>query len=119
MAKLVAKLLDENQLGFDRIVQHHYFSGKDCPQTMRTEGYWEHFLELVKAEYQMLMYKKMGFKFEFTSKDTNYVNNLGRVINRDKTTTINAHYIIKVYDSEGNTLEKEFQTVIPPEIVFV
>ena len=61
----------------------------------------------------------MGFKFEFTSKDTNYVNNLGRVINRDKTTAINAGYIIKVYDSEGNTLEKEFQTVIPPEIVFV
>ena len=119
LAKLVAKLLDENQLGFDRIVQHHYFSGKDCPQTMRTEGYWEHFLDLVKTEYQMLMYKKMGFKFEFTSKDTNYVNNLGRVINRDKSTAINANYIIKVSDSEGNTLEKEFQTVIPPEIVFV
>ena len=61
VAKLVAKLLDENNLGFDRIVQHHYFSGKDCPQTMRTEGYWEHFKDLVKAEYQMLMYKIMGF----------------------------------------------------------
>ena len=118
MAKLVAKLLDENHLGFDRIVQHHYFSGKDCPQTMRTEGYWEHFLDLVKAEYQMLMYKKEGFKFELTSYDTEYVNNLGRVINRAKTTVINAHYLIKVSDSEGNTLEKEFQTVIPPEIVF-
>ena len=118
LAKLVAKLLDENHLGFDRIVQHHYFSGKDCPQTMRTEGYWEHFLDLVKAEYQMLMYKKEGFKFELTSYDTEYVNNLGRVINRAKTTVINAHYLIKVSDSEGNTLEKEFQTVIPPEIVF-
>ena len=62
IAKLIAKLLDENLLGFVRIVQHHYFSGKDRPQTMRTEGYYEHFLDLVKAEYQMLVYKKDGFK---------------------------------------------------------
>ena len=118
LAKLVAKLLDENNLGFDRIVQHHYFSGKDCPQTMRTEGYWEHFLDLVKAEYQMLLYKKMGFKFEFISYNTNYVDQLGRVINRGKKVAINAHYLIRVIDPEGNSLEKEFVTLIPSEIIY-
>ena len=118
LAKLVAKLLDENNLGFDRIVQHHYFSGKDCPQTMRTEGYWEHFLDLVKVEYQMLMYKKMGFKFEFFSYDEDYVDNLGRVINRGKKLTINSHYLIRVIDPDGNQLEQTFSTAIPPELVY-
>ena len=117
LAKLVAKLMDENNLGFDRVVQHHYFSGKDCPQTMRTEGYWEHFLDLVKAEYQMLLYKKMGFKFEFNSYNTDYVDQLGRVINRDKTTVIDAHYLIRVIDADGKSLEKEFSTTIPSEEV--
>ena len=117
LAKLVAKLLDDYQLGFDRVVQHHYFSGKDCPQTMRTEGYWEHFKELVKVEYQMLMYKKMGFKFEFVSYNKDYVDDLGRVINRGKRLTINAHYLIRVTDSQGNSLEKVFCTAIPPELI--
>ena len=117
VAKLVAKLLDENNLGFDRIVQHHYFSGKDCPQTMRTEGYWEHFKDLVKAEYQMLMYKKMGFKFEFESFNTKYVDQLGRVIARPKIIKVNAKYLIKVTDPEGNTIEKEFSTTIPSEMI--
>ena len=114
LAKLVAKLLDDTGLGFDRIVQHHYFSGKDCPQTMRTEGYWEHFLDLVKTEYQMLLYKKMGFKFEFESLNEKYVDKLGRVINRGKAIDIHAKYRIRVIDPNGETLEKEFVTVIPP-----
>ena len=117
MAKLVAKLLDEYQLGFDRIVQHHYFSGKDCPQTMRTEGYWEHFKDLVKVEYQMLMYKKMGFKFELVSYNKDYVDDLGRVINRGKRIALNAHYLIRITDSEGKSLEKVFCTTIPPELI--
>ena len=58
-AKLVAKLMDEHNFDIDRIVQHHYFSGKNCPQTMRNDGYWEHFLSLVEVEYQMLKFKKL------------------------------------------------------------
>ena len=118
LAKLVAKLLDDNKLGFDRIVQHHYFSGKDCPQTMRTEGYWEHFLDLVKAEYQMLLYKKMGFKFEFESYNEKYVDKLGRVIYRGKAINIHAKYKIRVIDPNGETIEKDFITVIPPGKVY-
>ena len=118
LAKLVAKLLDENQLGFDRVVQHHYFSGKDCPQTMRTEGYWEHFLDLVKAEYQMLLYKKMGFKFEFEPYNEKYVDKLGRVINRGKAINIHAKYRIRVIDPNGETIDKEFVTIIPPGKVY-
>ena len=118
LAKLVAKLLDDNKLGFDRVVQHHYFSGKNCPQTMRTEGYWEHFLDLVKAEYQMLLYKKMGFKFEFEPYNEKYVDKLGRVINRGKAINIHAKYRIRVIDPNGETINKEFVTIIPPGKVY-
>ena len=81
---------------------------------MRTEGYWEHFLDLVKVEYQMLMYKKIGYKFVFNSL-SDYVDNLGRVIGRDKKNMINAHYKIQVSDPYGYTMEREFSTIIPPE----
>jgi N-acetylmuramoyl-L-alanine amidase CwlA len=117
LAKLVAKLLDDNNFGFDRIVQHHYFSGKDCPQTMRTEGYWEHFLDLVKTEYQMLMYKKMGFKFEFETYNDKYVDKLGRVINRGTNLNINAKYRIRVIDPDGEAIDRDFVTIIPSEKV--
>ena len=116
LAKLVAFKVDEYNLGFDRIVQHHYFSGKDCPQTMRTEGYWNHFLDLVKVEYQMLKYKQLGFKIEFESYNPDYVDKLGRVIKRGKRIAVNAHYLIRVIDPEGKTLAKEFSTAIPPEL---
>ena len=116
LAKLVAFKVDEYNLGFDRIVQHHYFSGKDCPQTMRTEGYWNHFLDLVKVEYQMLKYKQLGFKIEFESYNPDYVDKLGRVIKRGNRIAVNAHYLIRVIDPEGKTLAKEFSTAIPPEL---
>ena len=64
--------MDEYNLGMNQIFQHHYFSGKNCPQIMRTEGYWEHFLSLVEIEYQMLQYKKMGFAFELVPINSNY-----------------------------------------------
>ena len=113
LAKLVAKLMDENNLGMDRIVQHHYFSGKNCPQTMRNEGYWNHFLNLVKVEYQMLQYKKMGFQFEFTPLNTDYVNNIGRVLKRGNYLPLSAIYMIKVIDPDGNELQKTFTSFIP------
>ena len=115
-AKLVAKLLDENNFTMDQIVQHHYFSGKDCPQTMRTEGYWNHFLNLVEVEYQMLQYKKLGFRFEFTPINTDYVNNIGRILKRGNHLPLNAIYMIKVIDPDGNELQKTFISSIPSRV---
>ena len=97
----------------DQIVQHHYFSGKDCPQTMRTEGYWDHFLSLVKVEYQMLQYKKLGFKFELIPINSNYVNKIGRVLKKGNNSPINAYYTIKVIDPNGKEQKNTFITSIP------
>ena len=115
LAKLVAKLMDEYKFSIKQIVQHHYFSGKDCPQTMRTEGYWNHFLRLVEVEYQILQYKKMGFNFELIPLNSKYVNNLGRIINRGLYFTINANFEIKVTDPKGNSLKKVFTSSVPPK----
>ena len=112
-AKLVAYLMDKYNFSMDQIVQHHYFSGKDCPQTMRTEGYWDHFLSLVEVEYQMLQYKKLGFKFEFIPINSNYVNEKGRVLKHGNILPINAYYTIKVIDPYGNELKNTFATSIP------
>lgn len=115
LAKLVAKLMDDNNFGMDQIVQHHYFSGKDCPQTMRTEGYWTHFLNLVEVEYQMLQYKKLGFSFQLIPINSDYVNDLGRVIKKLNYFPINSNYIIRVIAPDGNELKKVFSSSIKPQ----
>ena len=80
LAKLVAKLMDENDLTIDDVVTHHYFSGKNCPQTMREAGFYMHFKKLVQIEYQVLQFVKQGYKVSLESGNTEYVNNSGRVL---------------------------------------
>lgn len=77
-AKLVAYLLRRNNLSFDDVKQHHYFSGKNCPQTIRMNNMWNHFMWLVKAEYQVLLYKEEGYKIELISSNPNVLKN-GRI----------------------------------------
>lgn len=80
LAKLVAKLLDENDLTIKDVVPHHYFSGKNCPQTMRGAGMWEYFLSMIQVESKMREYMLDGYKISFESYNKDIVNNLGRVI---------------------------------------
>ena len=55
-AQLVAELLVKYDLSFDRVVGHHFFSGKDCPQPFleRDMKLWYEFMDMVKAEYELL-----------------------------------------------------------------
>ena len=113
VAKLVAKLMEDNNFTIDAVVQHHYFSGKDCPQTKRTAGLWDYFKTIVLTEYQMLKYQKMGYIFEFKS-ESEYLNEKGRVIKSVKEKTM-VQYNIIVKDKEGNQLDKNFISYIYPE----
>ena len=79
-AKLVARLLIDNNLGFDDVKQHHYFSGKNCPQTIRMSNNWDHFMDLVKAEYQFLKLTDEGYSFTLIPLSDN-VTEKGRVLN--------------------------------------
>ena len=65
-AKLVAGLLVDFKLGTDRVQQHNYFSGKNCPWVMRENNRWGEFMFLVKLEY-FAMTSLKDVKFEWTS----------------------------------------------------
>ena len=114
VAKLVVKLMEENNLKIDSVVQHHYFSGKNCPQTIRTHKLWDFFKELILVEYQILQYKNIGYSFEFKS-ESEFVNEKGRIIKAVENETI-VKYIIIIKDKNGNSLDKSFEScVYPPE----
>ena len=107
-AKLVALLMEQNSLTIDDVKQHHYFSGKNCPQTMRMNGMWPHFKELVKVEYQVLQFKKEGYEIELLVEDERVKEN-GRI--KEVNTNSNISFIIKTTKdgvSEELHLSKEF-----------
>ena len=112
LAKLVARLMEDNNFTIDAVVQHHYFSGKNCPETMRTAGLWEYFKTIVSSEYQMIQYQKMGYTFEFKS-ENELVNDKGRIIKPVAEETA-LKYTITVKDKDGNSLEKRFTSILYP-----
>ena len=55
-AQLVAHLMIDFDLDITRVVGHHFYSAKNCPQPMLENDLqlWWYFIELVKAEYEVL-----------------------------------------------------------------
>ncbi len=51
LANLTASLLVLHRLTPDDVKQHNFFSGKNCPQTLRQASYWDAFMEMVQIEY--------------------------------------------------------------------
>jgi len=98
-AKLVAKLLLENNLTIKDVKQHHYFSGKNCPQTMRENNLWEHFLWLVKFESDILEFINQGYKIEFECLDKRVQKN-GRIVLDDNLSDIVFNIRISKNDKE-------------------
>lgn len=65
-AELVARLMIKYELPIQRVVGHHFYSAKNCPQPHlenNLEIWWE-FIELVKAEYERITTFD-GYKFDF------------------------------------------------------
>ena len=49
-AELVAKIMKDENIPISRVVQHNYFSGKNCPCNMRAGKIsWSQFIAMVKA----------------------------------------------------------------------
>ena len=75
-AQLVAKLMLDNNLDITRVVGHHFYSAKDCPQPLLEndlEIWWE-FIDMVEAEYELLTtYKDYSFKFEVVTDENHAV----------------------------------------------
>ena len=102
-AKLVAHLLKDNNLDITRVKQHHFFSGKDCPETMRHANLWDNFMKLVEFEYEILLLSD-GVEIEFVS-NSPLVDNTGRVISMtNKKEEI--EYSVVIRDTKTNEEKK-------------
>lgn len=82
LAKLVAELLLQFDLSFDRIKQHNHFSGKDCPGVIRHTGRWEEFKNLVKIEY-FGKTQLQDVNFSYKSLTPELLDDTGKVLNKD------------------------------------
>ena len=98
-AKLVANLLYNNNLTFDDVKQHHYFSGKNCPQTIRMNNKWDHFMDLVKVEYKAIELMKEGYEFKLVV-DSPFVNGLGRTKEVEEQVKVKFSVIVKKQDEQ-------------------
>lgn len=54
-AQLVAKIIKEEKLTINDVVQHNFYSGKNCPRTMRAGNIisWSSFLQMVKESEEL------------------------------------------------------------------
>ena len=78
-AQLCAKLLIKYELPLNRLVGHHFFSGKWCPQPMLEHDLeiWKEFVELTRQQKDLYEnYNNYKLSFESTSK---YLKDNGRV----------------------------------------
>ena len=78
-AQLCAKLLIKYQLPINRLVGHHFFSGKWCPQPMLENDLeiWKEFVELTRQQMDLYQnYSQYELSFESSSQ---YLKDNGRV----------------------------------------
>ena len=110
LAKLVAYLLSKNNLTIYDVKPHHFFSGKDCPQTIFHSDMYDHLMNLIKVELKVLEFINEGFKIKFESK-SDIVNDKGRVLSWPSK-DVKAKYVITV-EKDGIKEYKEFEVTIP------
>lgn len=70
-AELVAKILKEEKLTINDVVQHNYYSGKNCPRIMRSGSVipWSSFIQMVKSNLESKKEVKEVEKKEQTVSD--------------------------------------------------
>lgn len=114
LAKKSSDLALDYNLGLDRIVTHHFFSGKDCPMTLRKNSLFDNFRQMVEAEY--LFNKFLGdYTFTFVSNNPDLVDNTGRIL-KVPTTNTQVSYLITVENqATGFSQSKLYYSTIPAE----
>ena len=104
-AKLVAKLMLDNNLDITRVRGHHFYSGKDCPQPMLANDceIWREFLELVEAEYELLT-KYSDYEIKFESHNPEILDNNGRIIKQPSETTTVSYTVTITKDGKTESV---------------
>ncbi len=108
LAKLVAKLLVDNGLDVDRVMQHNNFSGKDCPLTLRRTEYWNTFLDLVSME-KFALEELQNVSFIWHTQ-TAILNTKGQIALNKGTTTLLNYSVDVTYDTVNTT--KVYSTIL-------
>ena len=111
-AKKVSELLLTLNLGLDRVKFHHFFSGKNCPQTMRQNGLIDNFLKMVEAEY---LVRKFLSDYELTliSSHTDIIDNTGRLLKLPNETT-HVIVMVSVTNNSGFNETRTYRYVVKP-----
>jgi len=108
-AKLMAKLLVENDLDLTAIRQHYDFNGKNCPQALRMSNLYSKAVSLIEAEYRVLT-ELDGAVITFESLSPEFVDDRGRVIKAPATATRVA-YAVKI-SKNGESQEKVYYSTL-------
>ena len=109
-AKLIAYLMDKYNLTIDDVVPHHYFSGKDCPMTMRHSKMYKHVKNLSVIEFNILKFIQKGYKISFYCNNKEYVSDNGKVIKIPKRDLMVNYYI--TVEKDGFVKIKKFTSKI-------
>jgi len=110
LANHTASLLVLHQLTPEDVKQHNFFTGKNCPQTLRGAGYWDVFLEMVWVEYIAMRYFP-SHTIEFVYQENDWVNSQGRLL-RLPTTSISIPFGIQVSHHHEIIYSQSFTKII-------
>lgn len=109
-AMLVADILVRNDLDLTRVKQHNTWTGKNCPQMIRSGGYWDNFMEMVELHY-LLQTTYKDAEITVVSNNPEIVDNTGHVINAPVITT-NVSYEVTVTIG-GQSKSIKLHSVVP------
>ena len=109
-ARLVADICIRNNLDTTRVKQHNTWTGKNCPQTILEGNYWDEFMLMVQANYDI--YKKYpDAEITMISNNPDIVDNTGRVYKEPvQTTTVSYTVTVKVGETSKSMT---FYSVVP------
>ena len=113
-AQLCAQLLLKYNLPIQRLVGHHFFSGKDCPQPLLENDLeiWYEFVEMVRQE--MALYQNYSSYSISAKSNSSYVNNLGRVTSLPNYSECVTYTV--TYTSGGTTKTVTLSSIVPGKL---
>ena len=115
-AQLVAHLMQENDLDINRVVGHHFYTAKDCPQPMLDNDMeiWYEFRDLVEAEYEKLT-EFEDYKFELSTNSSTYlsINGYTKYNRKKEITNVCVDYTVTVTNPDGTTENITLYSMVP------
>ncbi len=109
LARLTAELLFKYNLDITRIKQHYDFSGKNCPNVIRsTQGLWEMLLAATKVELELCRLGGIN-KIEWQISNPNIVKRNGQIITPLKDTEVKLSLFLEI---KGKKYQYDYLTLV-------